>query len=196
MIREEKNEFSKQRIIKAAIEEFGNNDYSTASTNSICKNHGISKGLLFYHFKNKDSIFISCIDKCIKDLVEYINKNYIMSSNNIDINLNSYFIVRYEFFRINPYYSKIFRNATTNAPKHLLDNIEEIKYPLKELNKNILKDMLKNQTLKDGISQDNIIKLILSFSDYLIINQHEVDNESTDKQVIDFIKMLFYGVID
>ena len=41
MKREEKSENSKERIIKAALEEFGQNGYVAASTNNMCKNHDI-----------------------------------------------------------------------------------------------------------------------------------------------------------
>ena len=53
MKREEKSENSKERIIKAALEEFGQNGYVAASTNNMCKNHDISKGLLFHHYKKQ-----------------------------------------------------------------------------------------------------------------------------------------------
>ena len=47
----------REYLINACIEEFGENGYNKASTNSIVKKAGISKGLLFHYFENKESLF-------------------------------------------------------------------------------------------------------------------------------------------
>lgn len=47
----------RDRIINAALEEFGKYPFDKASTNNIVKNAGISKGTLFYYFKNKENLF-------------------------------------------------------------------------------------------------------------------------------------------
>ncbi len=47
----------KQRIINAALEEFGKHGYDKASTNNIVKNANISKGLLFHYFTNKKTLY-------------------------------------------------------------------------------------------------------------------------------------------
>lgn len=49
-------------ILGAAIEEFGRHDYKTASTEEIARKAGISKGSLFFHFKNKGQLFVSAAD--------------------------------------------------------------------------------------------------------------------------------------
>lgn len=46
------------RIINAAMEVFSQNDYKRASTDDIAAKAGISKGSLFYYFKNKKSLYV------------------------------------------------------------------------------------------------------------------------------------------
>lgn len=48
----------KARILTAAIEVFAKNDYKRASTDEIASKAGISKGLLFYYFKNKKALYL------------------------------------------------------------------------------------------------------------------------------------------
>lgn len=43
------------RILNAAMKVFARNDYRHASTDDIAAQAGISKGLLFYYFHNKNS---------------------------------------------------------------------------------------------------------------------------------------------
>jgi AcrR family transcriptional regulator len=47
----------RQRIIRAALEEFAANSYAIASTNTIVARAGIAKGLLFHYFKDKAGLF-------------------------------------------------------------------------------------------------------------------------------------------
>ncbi len=63
-------EEKKQRILNAAIEEFAVNGYDKASTNSIVKKAGISKGILFHYFKSKKNLFIYIFDYCIVSLMD------------------------------------------------------------------------------------------------------------------------------
>lgn len=92
------NQLSKEkqlRIINAALEVFSKNDYKHANTEEIAKLADISKGSLFYYFKNKKELYyfifkysISVITKDVMDdhykeitdfyeLIEYAsNKKY------------------------------------------------------------------------------------------------------------------------
>ena len=49
-------------IMGAAIEEFGRHDYKSASTEEIARKAGISKGALFFHYRNKGQLFVKAAD--------------------------------------------------------------------------------------------------------------------------------------
>ena len=63
----------KEQLITAALEEFINKDYEKASLNSIIKNANLSKGVFYYHFKNKESLYIALLEDATKKKWEYIN---------------------------------------------------------------------------------------------------------------------------
>lgn len=46
------------RILNAALAEFSQKDYKRASTDDIAARAGISKGSLFYYFKNKQTLYL------------------------------------------------------------------------------------------------------------------------------------------
>lgn len=60
------------KILNAGMEYFGKYGYKNARTDDIAAKAGISKGLLFYYFKNKKSFFIYLYHFCEEILVEYI----------------------------------------------------------------------------------------------------------------------------
>lgn len=208
MNRESKKEISKERILKAALEEFGQNDFNTASTNTICKNHQISKGLLFHYYKNKDELFLLCVEKCFTDLSNYLKNNYIKRENSVEKNLNNYFTIRFNFFNEFPYYAQIFKTATFNAPIHLINDIRKLKTTLRDTNEMILIDMFESLDIKDEFEKRNVVYTILDFADYLQIKQQvKVEDEEVNKkdfnilfdeqnkELINMINMLFYGVV-
>lgn len=47
-----------EALVNAAVETFGRNDYKSASTEEIARKAGISKGLLFFYFKNKHELYL------------------------------------------------------------------------------------------------------------------------------------------
>ena len=49
-------------ITDAAIEVFGRSEYKKASTEEISRRAGISKGMLFYYFKDKKSLYIHALN--------------------------------------------------------------------------------------------------------------------------------------
>lgn len=65
------------KIINAALEVFSKNEYKRAVTDDIAAKAGISKGLLFYYFKNKKNLYMFLYKYCggiIKE--EIINERF------------------------------------------------------------------------------------------------------------------------
>jgi TetR/AcrR family transcriptional regulator len=57
MKKEMKTELTKEKILSAAMKEFGAKGYEGASLNHICET-GIAKGLLYHNYENKDALFL------------------------------------------------------------------------------------------------------------------------------------------
>jgi len=64
----------RDRIINAALEEFGKHEFEKASTNTIVKNAGISKGLLFHYFENKKSLLEYLESYVIKTVISTLRE--------------------------------------------------------------------------------------------------------------------------
>ena len=69
----------KLRIINAGLECFGQHGYKKANTDEIALKAGISKGLLFYYFKNKKNFYLYLYDFCNKVSVQSVDINEIES---------------------------------------------------------------------------------------------------------------------
>ncbi len=63
------------RLINAAIDEFSHLPFGKASTNSIVKKAGISKGLLFHYFTDKQDLYDSLSAYVITTMFHHIEDN-------------------------------------------------------------------------------------------------------------------------
>lgn len=64
----------KQRaVFNAAMEVFGTYDYKKASTDLIAAKAGVSKGLLFYYFHNKKSLYLKTFEYMARVVVESVS---------------------------------------------------------------------------------------------------------------------------
>lgn len=65
----------KEQLIAAARKEFINNNYEKASLNTIIKNANLSKGVFYYHFKNKEALYITLLEEAAQKKWHYINSH-------------------------------------------------------------------------------------------------------------------------
>lgn len=57
---------TKEKILEISLEMFSKQGYSSVSIRDICKEVGIKESSVYYHFKNKQSIFDALLDRFIK----------------------------------------------------------------------------------------------------------------------------------
>lgn len=67
---EQRSEESRQRIIKAAIEEFGDLGFSGARMRTIAAKAGVVHTLVAYHFQSKENLWIECFESSEKAFTE------------------------------------------------------------------------------------------------------------------------------
>ena len=58
----------REQIMAAAMTEFANHPYQTASLNEIIRASGISKGVVYYYFDSKDDLYLTVLRSCLDAL--------------------------------------------------------------------------------------------------------------------------------
>lgn len=152
MKKEEKTELTKERIMNAAILEFGTKGYEGASVNNICNDNGISKGLIYHNFKSKDEIYLLCVRRCFDTITEYFQKE------NIDGDMQQYMELRFRFFSEHPLYARIFFESVLQSPKHLVEEIRALKRNFDELNMKIYRFAISKLTLRDEVTEQEALE--------------------------------------
>lgn len=61
-----------ERILDAALEEFGTRGYEAASTNLIASKAGVAKGLVFHHFGSKEALLEALFERELRRVFELV----------------------------------------------------------------------------------------------------------------------------
>lgn len=152
MKKELKTERTKEKIRSAALEEFGEKGYDGATVNRICSEYGISKGLIYHNFANKDDLYLHCVDYTIHAFLSYLKDHAVIDD------LHQYASLRYRFFSENPQFSRIFFEAVLQPPKHLSSSIQLLRRELEEYNLNVYQSALKKMKLRPGVTEQEAVE--------------------------------------
>lgn len=77
------DETKRQNLLNAAMKEFAENQFKKASTNTIVKEAGISKGLLYHYFDTKEVLYHYLVDFCIATVMGRISQEIIFEERDI-----------------------------------------------------------------------------------------------------------------
>lgn len=201
MTHEERNRRTRARIMAAARQEFGENGYDAASVNAICAAEGLSKGLLYHHFQDKDTLYLTCVQECFQHLLTYMEQQLPLSlGDDIDQGLALYFQIRLAFFQQYPDERKLFFRAMLTPPRHLSEALAELRRPFDVFNCRILASILKNAVLRPGITIQEVAELELMLQNYansrpVMYDTALEDVAAHEAMCLQWIKLLLYGVI-
>lgn len=198
MKREEKNRISRQKIMDSALQEFAAQGYGLSSINTICSSGAISKGALYHHFKDKDEIYLACVQECFDTLTAYLRRYAERETGDY---LQGYFDARCAFFEQYPLYQRLFCDAIISPPNHLAVKIEAIKKDFDALNLSVFTELLSKVKLRSDITTQQVIEVFRLFQDFLnaryqMVPYSDFDMTQHDEIAGRALNVLLYGVIE
>lgn len=202
MKKEEKTRLTYEKIINAAMEEFGTKSYDTASLNAVCETHKISKGLIYHNFKNKDELYLCCVKICFREMMEYISKKE-KKADTVSGSVQNFIRVRGEFFEKNPYYRNIFFNVLLQPPIHLLKELREIRRGYDLYYRECCRELLGKIRLREGITDETALECLIAlqemFNGYFQSKSYEQRDfrsliEDHELKIGEMLDIMLYGI--
>jgi AcrR family transcriptional regulator len=147
-------------IINASFEVFAKNDIEKASTNMIVKQAGVSRGLLYHYFKDKDELFDFLVYYSVRIMVENIETKLDWKDTDFLRRIQEGIILKCEIIDMYPYIIEFLEKYSYRVPREDLKKEVETSSPG-------LMDRWYNQNLdfssvKDGVDIDMMKKTIKS----------------------------------
>lgn len=147
----------KNQILQVCIEEFVQNGYKNASTNSIVKRLEISKGVLFLYFKNKKNIYLYLVDYVTGILIDDFFHLFMGGAETLSIDVFDHLGEYYkELIQEKPELFLFMLDAFLNTPEELKPEVEERH---KHAHDHILMH-LKTVGFRDGIDIQTVVDLL------------------------------------
>jgi AcrR family transcriptional regulator len=63
---------SRQKILQAAFEAFAENGFERTTMDDIVRRSGLSKGTIYWHFKNKNDLFVAIMHMVFEDMARQL----------------------------------------------------------------------------------------------------------------------------
>jgi len=200
LTQEERQERSRQRILSAAMEEFGAAAYETVTMDRICANHEISKGLMYHYYTNKDELFLLCVKETFRLLREYLEQH----ANKPDGEdpwsiIRHYFMLRERFIIQRPECRLIYETAVLHPPPHLAEETDRLYEPISNFNQSYLREVVARLPLRPGIQPEKAMRMLKSIG-YLmrIAGRQGIELpkvESIKKYLDEILDMALFGVL-
>ncbi len=189
-----------KKIINASFEVFSNNDYEKASTNMIVKKADISRGVLYYYFKDKEELYNFLIYFSYKSNIEALNKNIDWTDSDFLNRVKQTLNIKKDIMTEFQHMPMFMTNNDVKARGFKLKNMCE---GYKLLKDRIFEENIDFSNLKDGVDVEMFKKIVVSslkgeLNDYIEKNGNNIIGDDIaklnillDKQ-LDFFRNHFY----
>ncbi len=195
MKREDKNLQSRQKIMENAVQEFAEKGYGLSSINTICETGGISKGILYHYYKDKDDLYVSCVRACFDALTAHLSGYAAPGKGDAQARLEAYFGARLDFFRASPPYQRLFFEAILSPPAHLSGAIAEARAAFDTLNHAVFSALLDSVALRPDVTKGEAVETFRQYQDFVNATTPEGDMALHEDRSRRAVSVLLYGVV-
>lgn len=192
----EKSFERKAELFEAALDEFITKNFEDASLNHILKNAGISKGTFYYHFQDKQALYLFILESSAKTKWEFVSnktKEYTEDYEEKDIfekfklqaRIGVEFAMTFpKYYQLSKMFMKEKGNKIYEVAKDILGSSTE------KLLEEMIKEAIKNRDFKEEFSKDFLVRTI----SYLFVHFDEIFYKEEDFELQRMIKNLDHYV--
>lgn len=186
----------KERILEAALIEFSNHSYETASTNNISKLAKLSKGTVFNYFESKDKLFKQVIDYSISIFKREL-KNFRFSNSSAEQSIKEAIEFIYNFYKNHQnIYNFYVRSIYDMSIPYRNELLKVVKLFSTLLTYRIIHNFKKRGVLSSRYSEESLLYVLNSVISRLI-DSYFIENESPidKKEIFDEIPSIISDIL-
>lgn len=153
--------YEKEKMLEACLSLFARHGYKQTSTEMLAEAAGISKALIFHHFKSKKKLYFSLLEHCSEKIGAELKMDSILKYDNFFKALDEFGRLEFNYFRNSPDEYKLVYEAFYLTPDELKPDIEA-KYGDVITSRNQLwRRLFDKVPLRDGLDRDQAFELIM-----------------------------------
>jgi AcrR family transcriptional regulator len=185
IILKEKSFERREELLEAALNEFTIKSYEEASLNTIIKNAGISKGTFYYHFTDKQTLYLYLLEESAAKKWDYINETYVSRpsqpiTDSIFDKFKAQARIAVEFARKYPKYHELSRMFSREKGNPIYDAaLTTLGGDSEKLLSTMIEEEFAAGNFREGYSRDFLVRTL----SYLFTHFHEIYNQEEDFEI-------------
>lgn len=196
--------YDKEEILDTCLSVFAEHGYDKTSTAMLAEASGISRALIFHHFKSKKDLYMSILDRCFEKGSKVIAFENILDNEDFFEIKDKISAIKFNYYKENPEVYKVIMEAFYNTPDELMGEIDSKYGKMIEERDKVQERLFENVPLRENVDRKKAYKLIKLTLDYFeskyvseLVDDSEL-NECIFENIIDernsFINMIRYGI--
>ncbi|MFC7440542.1 TetR/AcrR family transcriptional regulator [Laceyella putida] len=196
--------YEKEQILDACLAVFARHGYEKTTTAMLAEAAGISKALIFHHFKSKKELYFCVLDRCLEKVKAELRFDDLPEYRDFFEAIDQFSRIELDYFKKNPDEYKLLMEVYYATPKELKADIEEKMGLLMATRNKVLERLFDKVPLKEGVDRRQAFELIRitlkHFEDKVLTEVTDKTNldEKYMERIIDemnrFLAMIRYGI--
>ncbi|MTI46845.1 MAG: TetR/AcrR family transcriptional regulator [Firmicutes bacterium] len=196
--------YDKEQILDDCLAVFARYGYEKTSTVMLAKAAGISRSLIFHHFKSKKELYLSLLDRCFeKGSIEMGFSDMLDNDDFFEVK-EKISNTKFNYYKKNPELYKVVMEAFYNTPEELKKEIKERYGGLVGKRDKLLEQLFNKIPLREGVDRKDAFKIIKITLDYFenkylsdLLEDGDLDEgylKNFIKERNSFLDMIRYGI--
>ncbi len=201
--------YEKERILDACFTVFACHGYANTSTAMLAEAAGISKALIFHHFKSKKKLYFSVLKRCIKKMATEVGDDSQSDYQDFFEAWGKRGLLKFDYLKKNPNVNKVLFEAFYATPNEIKADLNQFMIDIEEKYGSTDRNKWRNQLfdkvpLREGVDREEALELIQVTMDYFekvylsqLTNEGELDEalwQNIFDKRINFLNMIRYGI--
>ncbi len=196
--------YDKDQILEICSHVFACHGYEKTSTVMLAKAAGVSRALLFHHFRNKKELYLEVADRSLKKGRQEIDFGFLMEQSDFFAAREKFSRMKFNFFQKNPDAYRVLKEVLVETPDELKKEVEERYGELWVRLEKFWEELFAKVPLRDKTDRGQafrLVRLVLDDFDHKYISEATEDdvlNESYFQRFLkernSFLAMVRYGI--
>lgn len=168
---------SRRRILAAARSEFAENGLAGTRLDTVAQLAGVDKRLIYYYFKNKESLFLEVLIDAMTNIRTEETKLKLLDLEPVDA-VRTLIRFSWDYYLANPEFIRLINTENLHRAKHLAmsDRIQRINRPLVEMLGTVLERGRVAGVFRGGVDPLQLYLSMVGLTYYYVSNQHTLSH--------------------
>ncbi len=183
--------YDKEKILDACFDVFARYGYANTSTTMLADAAGISKALVFHHFKSKKELYLSVLDRCFEKGKIEMGFDTLLENQDFFEAKEKFSMIKFHYYKSNPNLMRIIKEAFYATPDELKIEIQDKYGVLLANNEKEWKRLFQKVSLREGVNREQAFRLVMLTLDYFdnkYLSEAENNDDLEETYLRDFLE--------